>query len=50
MKQKLILSYSSKRVKKDKRTRQKALEKIKTALEGKNITKSDLKLSYYAKN
>jgi len=49
IKQRLILSYSSKRAKKDKRTRQKALEKIKTALEGKNITKSDLKLSYYAK-
>jgi len=49
IKQRLILTYSSKRAKKDKRTRQKALEKIKAALDKKNITKSDLKLSYYAK-
>jgi len=49
IKQKLILSYSSKRAKKDKRTRQKALEKIDATLNKKNITKSDLKLSYYAK-
>jgi len=49
IKQRLILTYSSKRAKKDKRTRQKALEKIETALDKKNITKSDLKLSYYAK-
>lgn len=47
-KQRLILSYSSKRAKKDKYTRTKALEKIKEKL-SKNITKSDLKLSYYAK-
>jgi len=46
--QKLILSYSSKRAKKDKYTRVKALEKIEAKL-NKNITKSDLKLSYYAK-
>ena len=49
IKQRLILTYSSKRAKKDKRTREKALEKIEFALDRKNITKSDLKLSYYAK-
>jgi len=49
IKQKLILTYSSKRAKKDKHTRQKALEKINAALDNKNIKKSDLKLSYYAK-
>jgi len=47
--QRLILSYSSKRAKKDKKTREKALKKIKTTLNQKNIAKSDLKLSYYAK-
>ena len=47
--QKLILTYSSKRAKKDKRTREKAVEKIEKTLSKKNITKSDLKLSYYAK-
>ncbi len=46
--QKLILTYSSKRAKKDKYTRDKALEKIEAKL-NKNVTKSDLKLSYYAK-
>ena len=49
IKQKLVLTYSSKRAKKDKRTREKALKKINDALDGKNITKSDLKLSYYAR-
>ncbi len=49
IKQRLILTYSSKRAKKDKRTREKALQKIDIALDKKNITKSDLKLSYYAK-
>ena len=49
IKQKLIITYSSKRAKKDKRTRDKALKKIEAALNKKNITKSDLKLSYYAK-
>ncbi len=49
IKQRLILTYSSKRAKKDKRTREKALQKIHAALDKKNITKSDLKLSYYAK-
>jgi hypothetical protein len=48
IKQRLILTYSSKRAKKDKYTRDKALEKIEAKL-SKNITKSDLKLSYYAK-
>jgi hypothetical protein len=46
--QKLILTYSSKRAKKDKYTREKALEKIEAKL-NKNVTKSDLKLSHYAK-
>ena len=49
IKQRLILTYSLKRAKKDKRTREKALERIDAALDKKNITKSDLKLSYYAK-
>ena len=49
IKQRLILTYSEKRAKKDKRTREKALQKIHNALDKKNITKSDLKLSYYAK-
>ena len=48
IKQRLILSYSSKRAKKDKYTREKAIEKIQSKI-SKNITKSDLKLSYYAK-
>ena len=43
------MTYSSKRAKKDKRTRQKAIEKIEATLNKKNITKSDLKLSCYAK-
>ena len=49
IKQNLILTYSSKRAKKDKKTRQKAIEKIQNTLNKRNITKSDLKLSYYAK-
>ena len=49
IKQRLILTYSSKRAKKDKRTREKAIEKINSVLNKKNITKSDLKLSYYTK-
>ena len=49
IKQKLILTYSSKRAKKDKKTREKAIEKIEATLNKKKITKSDLKLSYYAK-
>ena len=47
-KQRLILTYSSKRAKKDKYTREQAIKKIEAKLL-KNITKSDLKLSYYAK-
>jgi len=47
--QNIILTYSSKRAKKDKKTREKALQKIEKTLAKKNITKSDLKLSYYAK-
>ncbi len=46
--QRLILTYSSKRAKKDKYNRDKALEKLEAKL-SHNITKSDLKLSYYAK-
>jgi len=49
IKQRLILTYSTKRAKKDKATREKALKKINDTLNKKNITKSDLKLSYYAK-
>ena len=49
IKQRLILTYSSKRAKKDKRTREKAIEKINAALQHKSVTKSDLKLSYYTK-
>ena len=48
IKQRLILSYSSKRAKKDKYTREQALKKVEAKL-SKNITKKDLKLSYYAK-
>lgn len=47
-KQRLVLTYSSQRAKKDKYSRDKAIEKIREKL-SKNITKSDLKLSYYAK-
>ena len=44
----LILTYSTKRAKKDKRTREKALQKLDKKLSA-NITKKDLKLSHYAK-
>jgi len=48
--QRLILTYSSQRAKKDKRLREKALEKLKAKIAySNNITKSDLKLSHYAK-
>jgi len=48
--QRLILSYSTKRAKKDKYLRDKALERLKAKIEySNNITKSDLKLSHYAK-
>jgi hypothetical protein len=44
----LILTYSTKRAKKDKRAREKALQKLEKKL-SQNITKKDLKLSHYAK-
>ncbi|WP_457745340.1 IS1634 family transposase [Sulfurimonas sp.] len=48
--QRLILTYSSKRAKKDKRLREKALERLKAKIEySTNFTKKDLKLSHYAK-
>lgn len=48
--QRLILSYSFKRAKKDKYLRDKALEKLKVKIEhSNNLTKNDLKLSHYAK-
>ena len=49
IRQRIVLTYSAKRAKKDKKTREKAIEKINVVLDKKNITKSDLKLSYYAK-
>lgn len=48
--QRLVLSYSSKRAKKDKYNRDKAIERLEQKIKSsKNITKKDLKLSYYAK-
>ena len=48
--QRLVLSYSSKRAKKDKYNRDKALQRLEDKIKStKNITKKDLKLSYYAK-
>ena len=48
--QRLILSFSSSRAKKDKHLRDKALEKLKAKIEySRNLTKNDLKLSHYAK-
>ncbi|MBD3842891.1 MAG: IS1634 family transposase [Campylobacterales bacterium] len=48
--QRLVLSYSTSRAKKDKYNRDKALERLKKKIESsKAITKKDLKLSYYAK-
>jgi hypothetical protein len=48
--QRLVLSYSSKRAKKDKYNRTKALERLEQKIKtSKSITKKDLKLSYYAK-
>ena len=50
IKQRVILSYSTKRAKKDKYLRDKALQKLKDKIEhSPNITKQDLKLSHYAK-
>lgn len=48
--QRLVLSYSSQRAKKDKYNRTKALQRLEQKIKtSKNITKKDLKLSYYAK-
>ncbi len=50
IKQRLILSYSTQRAKKDRYLREKAFKKLKEKIEkSNNITKSDLKLSHYAK-
>jgi len=48
--QRLVLSYSTQRAKKDKYNRTKALEQLEKKIKTqKSITKKDLKLSYYAK-
>ncbi|WOE71185.1 IS1634 family transposase [Hydrogenimonas thermophila] len=48
--QRLILSHSTQRAKKDRYLREKAIKKLKEKIEkSKNVTKSDLKLSHYAK-
>ena len=48
--QRLILSYSSSRARKDKYLRDKALERLEEKIKSSsNITKADLKLSFYAK-
>ena len=48
--QRLVLTYSSKRAKKDKYNRDKALQRLEAKIKTtKSITKKDLKLSYYAK-
>lgn len=48
--QRLILSHSTQRAKKDRYLREKAIKKLKDKIEkSKNVTKSDLKLSHYAK-
>jgi transposase len=50
LKQRLILTYSSQRAKKDKYNREKALKKLQKKIEkSTNITKDDLKSSSYAK-
>lgn len=50
IKQRLILSYSTKRAKKDNYLRQKALQRLEQKIKtSPSITKSDLKLSPYAK-
>jgi hypothetical protein len=50
LKQRLILTYSSQRAKKDKYNREKALKKLQIKLEkSSSITKDDLKGSSYAK-
>lgn len=48
--QRVVLSYSTQRAKKDKYNRDKALDRLQKKINSsKNITKKDLKLSYYAK-
>ena len=50
IKQRLILTYSTKRAKKDKYQRDKALQRLELKFkQSTNVKKSDLKLSYYAK-
>jgi hypothetical protein len=50
LKQRLILTYSSQRAKKDKYNREKALKKLQAKIEkSSSITKDDLKSSSYAK-
>ena len=48
--QRLVLSYSTQRAKKDKYNRNKAIQRLENKIKSsKTITKKDLKLSYYAK-
>ena len=48
--QRLVLSYSTQRAKKDKYNRNKAVQRLENKIKSsKTITKKDLKLSYYAK-
>ena len=48
--QRLVLSYSTQRAKKDKYNRTKAIQRLEDKIKSsKTITKKDLKLSYYAK-
>lgn len=48
--QRLVLSYSTQRAKKDRYNRNKAIQRLENKIKSsKTITKKDLKLSYYAK-
>ncbi|MGJ0300585.1 IS1634 family transposase [Aliarcobacter cryaerophilus] len=48
--QRLVISYSTQRAKKDKYNRTKAIQRLEDKIKSsKTITKKDLKLSYYAK-
>lgn len=48
--QRLVLSYSTQRAKKDKYNRNKAIQRLENKIKSsKTITKKDLKLSYYTK-
>ena len=48
--QRLVLSYSTQRAKKDRYNRNKAVQRLENKIKSsKTITKKDLKLSYYAK-